>query len=54
MTKLPTVLFAMVMAAVIISVDLAFLRHRFWERLTVNIAIVIAFGAIYLIFLRRP
>jgi uncharacterized membrane protein YgdD (TMEM256/DUF423 family) len=48
------VLYAMVMAAVIIGVDFAFFRNRFWERLTVNIGIVLVFGAFYLRFLRHP
>jgi hypothetical protein len=30
------------------------LRNRFWERLTVNIGIVLVFAAFYLRFLRRP
>lgn len=53
MTKLPTALLIVAMAVVIISVDFAFFRHRFWERLIANIAIVATFGAIYWIFLRR-
>jgi len=48
------VLYAVAMAAVIVSVDLAFFRNRFWERLIVNIGIVLVFGAFYLRFLRRP
>jgi len=42
------------MAAVIVAVDLSFFRHRFWERLMVNIGIVLVFAAFYLRFLRRP
>jgi hypothetical protein len=53
MTKLSTALFIVAMAVIIVGVDFAFLRHRFWERLAVNVAIVVAFGAIYLLFLRR-
>jgi hypothetical protein len=41
------------MAAVIVGVDFAFFRNRFWERLTVNIGIVLVFAAFYLRFLRR-
>jgi hypothetical protein len=48
------VLYGVAMAAVIIAVDFAFFRNRFWERLTVNIGIVLVFAAFYLIFLRRP
>ena len=42
------------MAAVIVSVDFVFFRNRFWERLIVNIGIVLVFAAFYLRFLRRP
>jgi hypothetical protein len=48
------VLYGVVMAAVIVGVDFAFFRNRFWERLAVNIGIVLVFGAFYLRFLRRP
>jgi type IV secretory pathway VirB2 component (pilin) len=33
------------MAAVIVGVDLAFFRNRFWERLMVNVGIVLVFAA---------
>jgi hypothetical protein len=33
---------------------LAFFRGRFWERLMVNIGIVLVFAAFYLRFLRHP
>jgi hypothetical protein len=48
------VLYGVAMAAVIVGVDFAFFRNRFWERLTVNIGIVSVFAAFYWIFLRRP
>ena len=35
------VLYALAMAAVIAGVDLTFFRDRFWERLIVNIGIVL-------------
>jgi type IV secretory pathway VirB2 component (pilin) len=47
-------LYAAAMAAVIVGVDLVFFRNRFWERLTVNIGIVLVFAAFYLRYLRRP
>jgi hypothetical protein len=47
-------LYAAAMAAVIVSVDLVFFRNRFWERLTVNIGIVLVFAAFYFRFIRRP
>jgi type IV secretory pathway VirB2 component (pilin) len=48
------VLYAVAMAAVIVGLDLAFFRNRFWERLMANIGIVLVFGAFYLRFLRHP
>lgn len=48
------VLYAVLMAAVIVAVDLLFFRHRFWERLLVNIGIVMVFAAFYLRFLKHP
>jgi hypothetical protein len=48
------VLCVVAMAAVIVGVDFVFFRNRFWERLTMNIGIVLVFAAFYLIFLRRP
>lgn len=48
------VLYVAAMVVVIVGVDFTFLRHRFWERLTVNIGIVAVFAAFYLTFLRRP
>jgi hypothetical protein len=47
-------LYVVAMAAVIVGVDFAFFRNRFWERLTVNIGIVLVFAAFYLRFLNRP
>jgi hypothetical protein len=49
-------LYVVAMAVVIVGVDFVFFRNRFrfWERLTVNIGIVLVFAAFYLRFLRRP
>jgi hypothetical protein len=52
--QVAVVLYVVAMAAVIVGVDLAFFRYRFWERLTVNIGIVLVFAAFYLRFLKRP
>jgi hypothetical protein len=52
--RVAVVLYVVVMAAAIIGVDFMFFRNRFWERLTVNIGIVLVFGAFYLRYLRRP
>ena len=48
------VLYVVAMAAVIVGVDFMFFRNQFWERLTVNIGIVLVFGAFYLRFLWHP
>jgi len=40
--------------AVIVGVDFAFFRVRFWERLITNIGIVLVFAAFYVRFLTRP
>lgn len=48
------VLYAVAMAAIIVGVDIAFFRNRFWERLLANIGIVLVFAAFYMRFLRRP
>jgi hypothetical protein len=42
------------MAAAIIAVDVLFFRNRFWERLAVNVGIVLVFGAFYFRFVKRP
>jgi hypothetical protein len=50
--QVAVVLYVVAMAAVIVIVDFVFFRNRFWERLTVNIGIVLVFAAFYLRFLR--
>jgi hypothetical protein len=47
-------LYVVAMIAVIVGVDFAFFRNRFWERLTANIGVVLVFAAFYLRFLRHP
>jgi type IV secretory pathway VirB2 component (pilin) len=47
-------LYVVVMAAVIVAVDLLFFKNRFWERLTVNVGIVLVFVAFYFRFLKHP
>lgn len=53
MTK-PTLLAVCVavMVAVIVGVDLLFFRDQFWQRLFVNIGIVLVFAAFYFVFLK--
>ena len=48
------VLYAVGMAAVVVGVDVAFFRNHFWERLAVNVGIVLVFAAFYFRFLARP
>ena len=54
MTKsMSGVLYGVVLIAVVVSVDFLFFRNRFWERLIVNIGIVLVFAAFYLRFLKK-
>ena len=48
------VLYALALVAVVVGVDVLFFRHHTWERLIVNIGIVLVFGAFYFRFLKRP
>jgi membrane protein YdbS with pleckstrin-like domain len=47
------VLYALVLVAVVVSVDLLFFRNQLWERLMANVGIVLVFGAFYLRFLKN-
>jgi hypothetical protein len=47
-------LYVFALVAVVVGVDVLFFRNRFWERLMVNVGIVLVFGAFYLRFLKRP
>ena len=48
------VLYVVAMIAVIVTVDVLVFRNYFWERLMVNIGIVLVFAAFYLRFLNHP
>jgi hypothetical protein len=52
--QLAVVLYVVAMIAIIAGVDFVFFKTRFWERLTVNIGIVLMFGAFYFRFFSRP
>jgi hypothetical protein len=52
--NMSVVLYTVVMIAVVVSVDLLFFKNRFWERLTVNLGIILVFAAFYLRFLKNP
>jgi hypothetical protein len=47
------VLFILVLIGVVVSIDILFFKNRFWERLIVNIGIVLVFIAFYLRFLKK-
>ena len=49
-----TALYVVLMAAVIVAIDVLFFKNRFWERLTVNVGIVLVFAAFYFRFLKGP
>lgn len=46
------VVYAVVMVAVLVGVDVLIFRHWFWERLASNVGIVLVFAAFYFRFLR--
>ena len=48
------VLYVAALVAVVVGVDVMFFKNRFWERLIVNVGIVLVFAAFYLRFLKRP
>jgi preprotein translocase subunit SecE len=52
--QVAAVLYVAAMVAVIVGVDFVFFRNRFWERLTVNIGIVLVFVAFFFRFFSRP
>ena len=41
------VVYVVALVAVVVGVDILFFRHHFWERLAVNVGIVLVFGAFY-------
>ena len=48
------VLYVLVLITAVVGIDLLFFRNRFWERLMVNIGIVLVFAAFGLRFLKNP
>jgi len=51
--NMSVVLYVVVLIIVVVGVDLLFFKNRFWERLIVNIGIVLVFAAFYLRFLKN-
>jgi protein-S-isoprenylcysteine O-methyltransferase Ste14 len=47
------VLYVLALVAVVVSVDVLFFRHHLWERLVVNVGIVLVFAALYFRLLKR-
>jgi hypothetical protein len=47
-------LYVLALVVVVVSVDVLFFKNRFWERLTVNVGIVLVFAAFYFRFLKGP
>jgi Mn2+/Fe2+ NRAMP family transporter len=52
--RMSVALYIVVLIAVVVSVDILFFRNLFWERLLVNIGIVVVFAAFYVRFLKNP
>lgn len=52
--RLATVLYILLLAAVIVAVDILFFKQRFWERLAANVGIVLLFVAFYVRFVKHP
>jgi hypothetical protein len=49
-----SLLYIIVMVAVVVAVDWRFLRQYFWGRLAVNAGIILVFLAIYWVFVHQP
>lgn len=49
-----TALYVVAMVTLIVAIDFLFFKNRFWERLAVNVGIVLVFAAFYFRFLKRP
>ena len=46
-------LYVLALIAVVVGVDILFFRHHLWERLIVNVGIVLVFVVVYFTFLKR-
>ena len=49
-----TIVYVVLLAAVVVAVDVLFFKNRFWPRLMVNVGIVLVFAAFYFRFVQRP
>jgi len=52
MRRVAVVVYVLALVAVVVGVDVLFFRHHFWERLIVNVGIVLVFLAFGLRFLK--
>jgi hypothetical protein len=52
-TKTVIAIYVIAMVAVVVGLDVFFLRHHFLERLLANVAIVIVFVGFYMAVLKR-
>ena len=52
--RLIAIFWVTAMIALIVGLDVTLLKDRFWERLVVNLGIVLVFAAFYFRFLRQP
>ena len=52
--QVAVVLYVLAMVAVVVGVDILFFRNQVWERLAVNVGIVLVFVGFYFRFLKRP
>jgi hypothetical protein len=52
--QLATVLYLLAMVALIVSLDVFFLKNHFTARLIVNVGIVLVFIGGYFAFIKRP
>jgi len=53
-SRAAVVFYVLALVAVVVGVDVLFFRHQFWDRLIVNVGIVLVFAAFGLRFLKRP
>jgi hypothetical protein len=51
--QLAIALYVLALVAVVVGVDVLFLRHHLWWRLIANVAIVLVFALVYLRFLKH-
>ena len=52
--QVAVVLYVLALIAIVVGVDVLFFRNQFWERLIVNVGIILVFAAFYFRFLKRP